>query len=290
LLGKNWPFLAGVPLVAAGWAVMWGIRSYWNPLAFAGMWTGAALVMWGLGRTGYPGLKRHLILAGMSVPLWWWFELVNARVHNWRYVYEVDYTPIEFGVLSSIAFATVIPAVVAAYALTRRWLINRDEIDKGEATREPEGVRNGRGRSRSVTWTDQWLYLFFAGLLLQALVFVFPAKLFPFVWVAPFLVVDALLTRAGGPSLIRGMFQGHWRDAIAIGAAGLLCGALWEFWNSWSTPRWEYDVPLLGFWKVFEMPLLGYGGYIPFAWFVLQLVRLLTTYGSLRLGQPAQPL
>lgn len=260
-----------MPLLAAGWAVMWGIRSYWNPLAFAGMWTGAALFMWGLGRTGYPGLRRHLILAVMSVPLWWWFELVNARVHNWRYVYEVDYTPIEFGVLSSIAFATVIPAVVAAYSLTRRRLIGREE-----AVPPPEAVRDGSGRPGSAReTTGRWQYLLFSGLLLQALVFAFPAQFYPFVWVAPFLVVDALLARAGGPSLIRGVLSRHWRDAVAIGAAGVLCGALWEFWNFWSIPRWEYDVPLLGFWKVFEMPLMGYGGYVPFAWTVVQFVRLL---------------
>lgn len=277
--------LAGIPLLAAGWAVMWGIRSYWNPFAFTAMWTGAALVMWGLGRTGYPGRRRHLILAALSVPLWWWFELVNARVHNWRYVYEVDYTPFEFGVLSSIAFATVIPAVVAAYSLTRHWLMDREE-----AAHASEAAGKGMGRSRSAPGTVGWWYLFLAGLLLQALVFAFPAQFYPFVWVAPFLVVDALLARAGGPSLASGLTGGQWRDAFAIGAAGLLCGALWEFWNFWSTPRWEYEVPLMGFWKVFEMPLLGYGGYIPFAWFVIQLVRLLSRYGSLRLGQPAQPL
>jgi hypothetical protein len=54
----------------------------------------------------------------------------------------------------------------------------------------------------------------------------------------------------------------------------LLCGVLWEFWNYWAAPKWVYDVPRLGFGKVFEMPILGYGGYVPFAWSVVQFVRL----------------
>jgi hypothetical protein len=36
-------------------------------------------------------------------------------------------------------------------------------------------------------------------------------------------------------------------------------------WNLWSFPKWIYHVPYVGFWKVFEMPVLGYLGYLPFA-------------------------
>ena len=35
-----------------------------------------------------------------------------------------------------------------------------------------------------------------------------------------------------------------------------------------------YHVPLLDFGKVFEMPILGYGGYIPFVWSIYQMLRL----------------
>ena len=30
-------------------------------------------------------------------------------------------------------------------------------------------------------------------------------------------------------------------------------------------PKWVYHVPFFGWLKVFEMPILGYGGYLPFA-------------------------
>ena len=35
-------------------------------------------------------------------------------------------------------------------------------------------------------------------------------------------------------------------------------------WNFRALPKWEYTIPYLGFARVFEMPLLGYLGYLPF--------------------------
>jgi hypothetical protein len=35
-------------------------------------------------------------------------------------------------------------------------------------------------------------------------------------------------------------------------------------WNFFALPRWYYTIPYVGFWKIFEMPLLGYIGYLPF--------------------------
>jgi hypothetical protein len=36
-------------------------------------------------------------------------------------------------------------------------------------------------------------------------------------------------------------------------------------WNYFSYPKWVYTVAWGGFAHIFEMPLLGYGGYLPFA-------------------------
>jgi hypothetical protein len=36
-------------------------------------------------------------------------------------------------------------------------------------------------------------------------------------------------------------------------------------WNYFSYPKWQYSVPGVSFLHIFEMPLLGYGGYLPFA-------------------------
>jgi hypothetical protein len=39
----------------------------------------------------------------------------------------------------------------------------------------------------------------------------------------------------------------------------------WEMWNFFSYPKWIYHVPWVSYLYIFEMPLLGYGGYLPFA-------------------------
>jgi hypothetical protein len=46
---------------------------------------------------------------------------------------------------------------------------------------------------------------------------------------------------------------------------GLVCGILWEFWNFWARTKWIYAVPILSEIKIFEMPVLGFLGFPPFA-------------------------
>ena len=244
----------GLIAIAGGWWTLWSVESFWNPLAFTALWTGAALLMWSLTRRGYPGLTAHLELALLSVPLWWWFELVNARVQNWEYVVTFDYSTVERALMTSLAFSTVVPALSAATLLAQR-------LVRPVALPAPShGPRLG-------------VQLIVAGALIQVATLMLPVLFYPFVWIAPLLVLDGLVVRAGGRSLVRDLAGGHWRRAAAIALAGLMCGLLWEFWNFWASPKWVYDVPLFGFAKIFEMPVLGYGGYIPFAWSVAQLVR-----------------
>lgn len=241
---------------------MWGVVSFWNPIAFAAMWTGAAVLMWWASGSGYPGSRRHLALALVSIPLWWWFELVNTRTGNWSYVSPFSPGPFWYALLSSIAFATVVPAIISATALVRRFYQGNPALS--EASRP--FARSEIGMA----------------IVLQALVFAFPRQMYPFVWVAPFLLLDGLGALLNGRGLGADLVRGRWREAAVIAAAGLLCGVLWEFWNYWAVPRWEYSVPLLGFLKVFEMPLLGYLGYIPFAWFIVRLVQVLDTLRARR--------
>ena len=92
-----------------------------------------------------------------------------------------------------------------------------------------------------------------------------PAASFSLLWMCVLLVVDPLNAWRGQPSLLRQVARGDWRMVLSLGAAGLICGFFWEMWNFYSYPKWYYTVPYVGFWKVFEMPLLGYLGYIPFS-------------------------
>jgi hypothetical protein len=39
---------------------------------------------------------------------------------------------------------------------------------------------------------------------------------------------------------------------------------LWEMWNFFSAAKWVYHVPFVNGFYLFEMPLLGFAGYVPF--------------------------
>ncbi|MDQ6747100.1 MAG: hypothetical protein M3010_03205, partial [Candidatus Dormibacteraeota bacterium] len=100
---------------------------------------------------------------------------------------------------------------------------------------------------------------------------VWPLYFFPLIWGFLALILDSINCWRGLPSILACWSRGNWRVPAAFYIAGLVCGLLWEFWNYWAFPKWFYTVPFVGFLKVFEMPLLGYLGYGPFAWEVYAL-------------------
>jgi hypothetical protein len=69
----------------------------------------------------------------------------------------------------------------------------------------------------------------------------------------------------GNHNLITRAKNGEWRTVVSLFAGVLLTAFFWEFWNYWAYPKWIYTIPFVDFWHIFEMPLLGYGGYLPFS-------------------------
>ena len=46
--------------------------------------------------------------------------------------------------------------------------------------------------------------------------------------------------------------------------AALICGLVWETWNWGAIAKWIYSVPFVQRWQIWEMPLIGFAGYLPF--------------------------
>jgi len=206
--------------------------------------------LWVRDRRGYVGLFV------LSVPLWWLFELINLRTQNWVYLGRAAFSDQAFAFWSSLSFATVVPAVFGTAELLSTF---------------PSIVRIGRGRP--VRPSLDVLFVFGVVSLLAFLVW--PRYFFPFVWVSLFLIIDPVNARRGAPSILAFLRDGEWRPVVSLGLAGLVCGFFWEFWNVYAYPKWIYEIPYLEFWHVFEMPLAGYGGYIPFALELFALYHLI---------------
>jgi len=80
-----------------------------------------------------------------------------------------------------------------------------------------------------------------------------------------YLILDPINAWLGHRSILNYTTQADWRPVWALWLASLICGFFWEMWNYYSYPKWFYQVPFVDSWYVFEMPLLGYLGYLPFS-------------------------
>ena len=90
------------------------------------------------------------------------------------------------------------------------------------------------------------------------------------------LILEPSNAMLGNRSLARYVAKGDWRPVLSLWVGCLICGFFWEMWNYYSYPKWVYRVPFVGFLRVFEMPLLGYGGYLPFSLELYALYHLIT--------------
>jgi hypothetical protein len=92
-----------------------------------------------------------------------------------------------------------------------------------------------------------------------------PQIFFPFAWLSLFFILEPINIWLGNHSLTRWMREGNWSPVLALWLGVLTTGFFWEMWNYYSYPKWIYEIPWGDWLRIFEMPLLGYGGYLPFA-------------------------
>lgn len=92
------------------------------------------------------------------------------------------------------------------------------------------------------------------------------STMFGLVWMGVVFLLDPIHYLKGRNSVIGQLSQGNGQQLISLLLAGFLCGILWEFWNYWAAAKWTYSIPIsFAGPKIFEMPLLGYLGFLPFA-------------------------
>jgi hypothetical protein len=243
--------VAGLTVIAFGWGVsLAGVepfRGYWFDLVWTGFILAADAVVWGrAGRSLLHGGGWRLVgMVALSAPFWWAFEIANWRLENWRYVGADIFSGPAQMPLKTLSFLFVLPALAESRDLLRSFVRFPD----------PPAVP-------LPTWTPTALIAF--GLACVPLLYLFPDQTFPLVWLAPLAVLDAISELRGKTSVLGLVRQGRAGPVLLLATAGLGTGILWEMWNFGALPFWQYRIPYVGFWRVFEMPILGYLGYPPF--------------------------
>jgi len=257
---------AGLFLIILFWILNWsldGLRTHWG---FFPLWLGYTIFVDAVvySRKGTSLIARNLkLFIGLfliSIPSWWLFELYNTITNNWLYDGRQFFTNIEYYLLASLSFSTVMPAVFETSELvgTFKW-INHLNIK-----REIEP-------SLKTVW-----FLIITGILVLVIIIVFPEIFYPLVWLSAFLIIEPINILMKNNSIFDYTASGEWRTVLALAFGCLICGFFWEMWNYYSYPKWKYNLPMLNTLHVFEMPLPGYIGYLFFPFELFTIYNFIT--------------
>ena len=111
-------------------------------------------------------------------------------------------------------------------------------------------------------------------------------------WLGLFFLLDPINERLGMPSILGDWRQGRYGRTTSLMIGGAVCGLLWEFWNYWAMSKWTYNLPFLGSLEsisYFEMPAIGFLGFLPFAlecWAMVQSILWIAHKMGLRRIEP----
>ena len=252
----GWIGLVMIALSEAGMLARIEPFFHWHtPIAWTAYILLADAIVWK--RRGASWLRDKpaelFFVTSASVPLWVIFEIYNKySIRNWHYTGLPDDLLLRyFGYIW--AFATIWPAIFETGDLVSSLRDRRAPLYR---TDTPLPLAIGAAGWALVTAG--------AGMLILP-VAVHSTYLAPPIWLGFIFLLDPLNARAGGESILGDWRQGHRARLVNLLAAGMICGLLWECWNYWAGTKWIYTVPYVPSVKLFEMPVLGFGGFPPFA-------------------------
>ena len=246
--------LLGLLLIAIAWPLSWAQSGTGLQYTFFPLWLGFILAIDSLvmRRTGTSLIVRSpKIMAAMfvvAIPYWWTFEAINNVIHNWVYIGSGESTGVFDYLETSLAFSVVIPAVfevselIGSFGFIKRF------------AHLPALILSRR----------QVILLAFLGISSLGALLIWPTYLFPVTWLCLFFIFDPINNLTGRPSIMSQVANGDWRLVITFAFGALACGFFWEMWNNDASVSWEYNIGFFDFARIFQMPLLGYGGYLPF--------------------------
>jgi hypothetical protein len=208
-------------------------------------------------------LQELLGIGLASISGWLIFEYLNFFVQdNWIYP-KGDIIPnTEFFFYAVLGSSGLVPMSFEWYFLFRTF--------KKFSNRYSDGIK---------LIFPKWLQISILIICATGLLFTsfYPDDLFFLIWLAPLLIISIILDWIGVWTPFMPVTKGNWTPLMLISLSYLLQGFLCEFWNYFSGTHidgklsetynpdyWTYSIPYVDLLHVFEMPLLGFLGYLPF--------------------------
>ena len=191
--------------------------------------------------------KEFFLMIPWSLFIWLIFEAANFSLENWYYI-NLPHSSVERWLGYAIAYGTVLPGMFETTELLEALgFFKRAKIKKTKIS--PDG----------------YTVLILLGTLCLVSSVLIPEYFFPLIWVGFIFLLEPFICRFEGKSLLNDLEDGNPQKIYLLLIAGLICGFLWEFWNFWALSKWVYTVPFFADKKGFEMPVLGFLGFPPFA-------------------------
>ena len=256
-----WWGWAGVAVLAVGWTLSWSRFEWFRPFqvqcSYFPMWAGFILIMNALcvKRSGHSPMTDHPLAYAATFPasslFWWFFEYLNRYVWNWYYLGIAELSATEYTIYATVCFASVLPAVAAVAAWLHTFPAFDDRVYADMA----------RVNLRRPGWC-----IFLAALAatgLAGIVF-FPDYAYPLLWISPLTVFVLVQFLLGERSVLDTFAHGDWSFFFRFAVASLICGLCWETWNYYAYAKWVYAVPWVHRFQIWEMPFIGFAGYLPF--------------------------
>lgn len=255
----GWGALA---LLFGSWVVTWSRFEWFRPyqvlLSYFPIWMGYILTMNALclWRKGSSPLTDHPLAYALTFPVsslfWWFFEYLNRFVWNWYYLGISELSAVTYTLYATLCFASVLPAVYATAEFLGTFRFFDD--------------RNYEGMSwcpdvRSPVSRVVLAMLSLVGL--TGIVF-FPDYAYPLLWISPLMVFVFVQVLLGEKCVLDCVKFGNWGLVFRFEVAALVCGFCWETWNYYALAKWVYAVPWVHGWQIWEMPIIGFAGYLPF--------------------------
>ncbi len=245
------PFIAGIVLILKPVSL---VSYFAYPILVWGLL--GMLDAWNLRKWNHSLMRgRPAFFWGMVVPasslFWLFFEFLNLLYPQWRYL-NVPANEVAATLLSFLSYSTVIPLVMEVF-----WLFHGPEELLGLSGKLARVTQRGR----------RWILPAFALALLLLFLLDRSFVTAQVMWCIPLFVFLPFVPATFVP--VNGNASPERRMVLpSIIGAAFLSGLIWELGNYWARTKWDYLL-LRNAPHLFEMPIAGYLGYIPFAFSVL---------------------